>query len=72
MKNFLQVQVINVFQSLVDEYMTPATLPIEKKNGKKLNENNSKDKEFFLGSMVDLLFVKVMHCDTANDLWHKL
>jgi hypothetical protein len=55
----------------VDKYIEPATYPIER-DGKKLSENNLKAKGTNIGSLVDSVFVKVMHCDTAKDLWNKL
>jgi hypothetical protein len=42
------------------------------KNGKKLSESNLKDKSTIMGSLVDSVFTKVMHCDTAKDIWDKL
>jgi hypothetical protein len=71
MKTFLQAQGFDVWKAVVDRYTTPATPPMDK-YGKKLSENNSKDKSTILGSLVDSIFVKVMHCDTAKDLWDKL
>jgi hypothetical protein len=47
------------------------TLPQLKKEGKKLIENNSKDKGTILSSPDDSVFVKVMHCNTAKDIWNK-
>jgi hypothetical protein len=43
MQTFLQEQRFDVWQSIVDEYAAPTTPPTDK-DGKKLNENNSKDK----------------------------
>jgi hypothetical protein len=40
--------------------------------GKKLNENNSKDKGTILSSLLDSIFIKVMHCDNEKDIWDKL
>jgi hypothetical protein len=71
MKTFLQAHGFDVWKSVVDGYTTPATPPTDK-DGKKLSENNSKDKGTILSSLVDSVFVKVMHCDTAKDLWDKL
>jgi hypothetical protein len=36
------------------------------------SENNSKAKGTILSSLVDSIFVKVMHCDSAKDIWDKL
>jgi hypothetical protein len=46
MKTFLQAHGFDVWQSVVDGYTTPATPPTDK-DGKKLSENNSKDKNLF-------------------------
>jgi hypothetical protein len=48
------------------------TTPPTNKDGKKLSENNSKDKGTILSSLDDSIFFKVMHCKTAKDLWDKL
>jgi hypothetical protein len=50
---------------------TPATPPTDK-DGKKLDENNSKDKNVILSGLTDSVHVKVMHCDSAKDLWDKI
>jgi hypothetical protein len=71
MKTFLQAQGFDVWKSVVDGYTTPTTPPTDR-DGKKLNENNSKAKGTILSSLVDSVFVKVMHCDSAKDLWDKL
>jgi hypothetical protein len=49
----------------------PSTPPTEK-YGKKLSENNSKDKGTIPRSLHDSVFVKVMHFNTVKDLWDKL
>jgi hypothetical protein len=56
-------------KSVVDGYTTPSTPPIDR-YGKKLIEK-SKDKGTIMSSVVDLVFVKVMHCDNVKDLWDK-
>jgi hypothetical protein len=71
MKNNLQTQGFDVWKSVVDGYSAPVTPPTNK-HGKKLSENNSKDKGTILSSLVDSVFVKVMHCDSAKYLWDKL
>jgi hypothetical protein len=68
---FLHAHGFDVWQSVVDRYAVPTTPPTDK-YGKKLNENNSKDKGTIMRSHDDSVFVKVMHCKTANDLWDKL
>jgi hypothetical protein len=48
-----------------------ATPPIDN-DGKKLSQNNSRDKNVILNGLVDSIYVKVMHCDSAKDIWDKL
>jgi hypothetical protein len=67
-KSLLHAQGFDSWKSVVDRYMAPCTPPTDE-DGKKLSENNSKVKRIIPGSLVDNLFVKVMHCDIAKDLW---
>jgi hypothetical protein len=71
MKTFLHEQGFDVLQFVVDEYKESSTPPIDR-DGNKLNRKNSKDKGTIMRSLVDSLFVKVMHCDSAKDIWDKL
>jgi hypothetical protein len=61
----------DVWQAVVDGYTTPTTPPTDK-DGKKLSENNSRAKNVILNGLVDTVYVKVMHCDSAKDIWDKL
>jgi hypothetical protein len=70
MKTFLQAHGFDVWQSIVDGYKEPTTHPTNR-DGNKLSENNSKAKGTILSSLVDLVFVKVMHCDSAKFIWDK-
>ena len=49
----------------------PTTLPIDK-DGNKLFENNSKARNAILVVLDSSIYVKVMHCDYAKDIWDKL
>jgi hypothetical protein len=71
MKSFLQAQRFDVWRSVGDRYRTDATPPIDR-DGKKLTEKKLKAKQTMLGSLFDSMFVKVMHCDTAKDIWDKV
>jgi hypothetical protein len=42
------------------------------KYGKKLSEKNLKAKSTIISSLFDSVFVKVMQCDAAKDLWEKI
>jgi hypothetical protein len=71
MKTFLQAHGFDVWKVVVDRYKAPATPPIDK-YGKKLYENNSKATNAILSALVDSIYVKVMHCDSAKEMWDKL
>jgi hypothetical protein len=71
MKTFLQAQGCDVWKAVVDGYTSPTTPPTVK-DGKKLSKNNSKAKGTIMSSLVDSVFVKVMHCHSAKDIWDKL
>jgi hypothetical protein len=51
---------------VVDGYKAPSTLPSDK------DENNLKAKNCILNSLVDSVYVNIMHCDSAKDVWDKL
>jgi hypothetical protein len=55
----------------VDGYKEPTTPPIDK-DGNKISKNNSKATDYIMGSLDSSMFVKVMHCDSAKDIWDKL
>jgi hypothetical protein len=71
MKFFLHSQGVDVFQFVLNEYNTPTTIPTDA-TGKKLYESNSKSMYAILGGLVGSEFVKVMHCESAKELWEKL
>ena len=41
-------------------------------NGRKLYEDNSKAVNAILSGLTKTIFVKVMHCETAKEIWDKL
>ena len=71
MRLFLQAQGIDVWKVVVNGYNVPATLPIDNA-GRKLHEYNSKAMNEILSGLVELVFVKVMHCESAKEVWDKL
>jgi hypothetical protein len=71
METFLQGHGFDVWKLVVDKYIAPTTPPTYK-YGNKLNEINSKAKGTILSSMYNSIFFKVMHCNTAKNLWDKL
>ena len=56
---------------MVDRYKDHATPP-KNNNGKKISQNNSRDKNSILNCLVDSIYIKVMHCNSANEIWDKL
>jgi hypothetical protein len=71
MKTFLQAQGFDVWQAVVNGYKAPASPPIDK-DEKKLCENNLKATNVILSGLVNSIYVKVMHCDSAKEIWDKL
>ena len=55
----------------MNRYNVPATPPIDNAR-KKLYEDNSKETNAILSGLVETIFVKVMHCETAKEIWDKL
>ena len=62
---FLQAQGIDVWKVVVNGYNVPAAPPIDNA-GRKLYEGNSKEMNAILSGLVESVFVKVMHCETAK------
>ena len=56
---------------MLNEYKAPTTVPTYVA-GKKLYESNSKAMYAILGGLAGSKFVKVMHCESAEELWEKL
>ena len=71
MKLLLQSQGVDVWQVVLNEYKTPTTIPTDVAR-KKLYESNSKAMYAILGGLAGSEFVKLMHCDSAKELWDKL
>ena len=71
MKLVLQTQGVDVWQDVLNEYSVPTNIPTDAA-GKKLYESNSKAMYAILGGLAGSEFVKVMHCESAKELWDKL
>ena len=71
MKTYIQAHGFQVWQSIVDGYTTPAVPPTSVK-AVKLGENNSKAINALLNGLSDMVFTKVSHCKSANEIWDKL
>jgi hypothetical protein len=71
MKTYVQTHGFEFWQSVVDGYKEPI-IPPTNENGRKLSLNNSKDKNALLNGLVNSIYVKVMHCSSAKEIWDKL
>ena len=71
MRVFLQAQRIDVWQAVVNGYNVPTTLPIDNTR-RKIYEGKSKAMNAILSGLVESIFVKVMHCESAKEIWDKL
>ena len=68
---FLQAQGVHVRKAVVNKYNVPATPPVDN-IGNKIYEDNSKEMNAILSGLTETIFVKVMHCETAKEIWDKL
>jgi hypothetical protein len=71
MKTYVQAQGFEVWKLVVNGYKE-TIIPPTNENGRKLSLNNSKAKNAILNGLVDSLYVKVMHCISAKEIWDKL
>ena len=70
MKVYLQAQGFDIWRIILNTYDIPTNPPaygrgIEKKN----YEENSKAMNAILSGLTETVFVKVMHCETAKEIW---
>jgi hypothetical protein len=71
MRVFLQAQGAKVWKAVLNRYDVPANPPTNT-HGMKAYENNSKAMDAILSGLTKTIFVKVMHCETAKEIWDKL
>ena len=71
MKLFLESQGVDVWNSILNEYKTPASIPTYVAS-KKIYECNSKAMYVILGGLAISELVKFMHCESSKELWDKL
>ena len=71
MRVYLQAQGVDVWKVIANKYDVPANPPTDA-HGKKLYEGNSKAMNAILSGLAETIFVKVMHCETAKEIWDKL
>jgi hypothetical protein len=71
MKIYLLALGFDVWKSIVDGYTAPSTPPIYTATK---NICNDKSREFnaILGGLTNPIFVKVIHCKSAKEIWDKL
>ena len=71
MRLFLQAQGAEVWTIVLNRYDTRVNPPTNAQ-GKKAYEGNSKEMNVILSGLTEIVFVKVMHCDTTKEVWDKL
>ena len=58
---------------IVNTYDIPTNPPANGRGAEKKNyEDNSKAMNVILSGLTEVVFVKVMHCETAKEIWDKL
>ena len=71
MRVYLKAQGVDVWKAVVNIYNVPATPPTDQAS-KKLYEDNSKAMSAILSGLAETVSVKVMHCETAKEIWDKI
>ena len=71
MRVYLQAQGVDVWKVVVNRYNVPTTPPTDQAL-KKLYEDNSKVMNAILSDLAEIVFVKVMHCETVKEIWDKI
>jgi hypothetical protein len=71
MKTYVQAHGFYVWKLVVDGYKYISPPPIDN-DGNKLIQNNLRAKNDILNGPVVSIYVKVMHCDFAKQIWDKL
>ena len=68
---FLQAQGAKVWTTVLNRYDARVNPPTDNQ-GKKAYEDNSKAMNAILSGLSETIFVKVMHCKSAKEIWDKL
>ena len=71
MKTYVQAQGFDVWWAVVDGYKAPTTPPIDK-DGNKLEENDSRDRNAILNGLNKSIHVKFMDSESPKEIWNKL
>ena len=72
MKVFLQAQGTDIWKIVENTHNVPSTTSAITGIDKTIFENNSKAMNTLLSGLNETVFVKVMHCETAKEIWDKL
>ena len=72
MKVYLQAQGTDIWKMIENTYNIPSTTSATTTTDKKYFEDNSKAMNAILSGLTETVFVKVMHCETAKEIWDKL
>ena len=71
MRVYMQSLGVDVWKAVLNRYNVPATPPVDNA-GKKIYEDKSKAMNTILSGLAETVFVKVMHCETAKEIWDRL
>jgi hypothetical protein len=71
MNTYIQAYRFGVWRSTVDGYKSPAT-PSMDRDGKKLEENDSMDRNTIDKGLNLSLHTNIMHCESTNEMWDKM
>jgi hypothetical protein len=71
MKVYVQAQGADVWKMIVNTYDIPTNPPADGRDVK-LYEENLKEMNAILSGLTEIVFVKVMHCETTKEIWEKL
>ena len=72
MKIYLQAQGTDIYKMIENTYNIPSTISTTSAIDKNNFENNSKAMNALLSGLTETIFVKVMHYETAKEIWDKL
>ena len=72
MKVYLQAQGTDIWKMIENTYNIPSTTSATTATDKKNFEDNSKAMNALLSGLTETVFVKVMHYETAKEIWDKL
>ena len=72
MKIYLQAQGTDIYKMIENTYNIPSTTSTTSAIDKNNFENNSKAMNTLLSGLTKTVFVKVMHCEIAKEIWDKL